>query len=101
MYVTLNAAGRVIAYDLNANKVIKSVRTGNAARSLDISKDGSALYVVNYTSDTLVKVNSSTFKVVQRIRPCDEPIGVTYEPLNSRVWVACYGGAIKVFNDRP
>ncbi len=101
LYVTLNAAGRVIAYDLNANKVIKSVRTGNAARSLDISKDGSALYVVNYTSDTLVKVNSSTFKVVQRIRPCDEPIGVTYEPLNSRVWVACYGGAIKVFNDRP
>ena len=41
LYVTLNASGRVIAYDLITNKVIKSVRTGNAARSLDISKDGS------------------------------------------------------------
>ena len=101
LYVSLNAAGRVVAYDLIKGKVVRSVRTGNAARSLDISKDGSALYVVNYKSNTLVKLNSSTFERVQRIRPCNEPIGVTYEPLNKRVWVACYGGAIKVFNDHP
>ena len=101
LYVSLNAAGRVVAYDLNKGKVVRSVRTGNAARSLDISRDGSALYVVNYKSNTLVKLNSSTFERVQRIRPCNEPIGVTYEPLNKRVWVACYGGAIKVFNDHP
>ena len=101
LYVSLNAAGRVVAYDLSKGKVVRSVRTGNAARSLDISKDGSALYVVNYKSNTLVKLNSSTFERVQRIRPCNEPIGVTYEPLNKRVWVACYGGAIKVFNDHP
>ncbi|NDA82252.1 MAG: YncE family protein [Actinobacteria bacterium] len=101
LYVTLNASGRVIAYDLIAKKVIKSVRTGNAARSLDISKDGSALYVVNYLSDTLVKVDANTFEIVQRLRPCNEPIGVTYEPIHARVWVACYGGSIKVFNDRP
>ncbi len=101
LYVSLNAAGRVVAYDLNKGKVVRSVKTGNAARSLDISKDGSALYVVNYKSNTLVKLNSTTFERVQRIRPCNEPIGVTYEPLNKRVWVACYGGAIKVFNDHP
>jgi YVTN family beta-propeller protein len=101
LYVSLNAAGRVVAYDLNKGKVVRSVRTGNAARSLDISEDGSALYVVNYKSNTLVKLNSTTFERVQRIRPCNEPIGVTYEPLNKRVWVACYGGAIKVFNDHP
>lgn len=101
LYVSLNAAGRVVAYDLNKGKVVRSVKTGNAARSLDISKDGSALYVVNYKSNTLVKLNSTTFEKVQRIRPCNEPIGVTYEPLNKRVWVACYGGAIKVFNDHP
>ncbi len=101
LYVSLNAAGRVVAYDLNKGRVIRSVKTGNAARSLDISKDGSALYVVNYKSNTLVKLNSTTFERVQRIRPCNEPIGVTYEPLNKRVWVACYGGSIKVFNDHP
>ena len=101
LYATLNAAGRVIAYDLATNKVVESVKTGSAARSLDISADGSALYVVNYTSDTLVKVRSSDFKILQKIKVCNEPIGVTYERLQKRVWVACYGGSIKVFSDSP
>jgi YVTN family beta-propeller protein len=75
------------------------VRTGNAARSLDISSDGSALYVVNFTSDTISKVRASDLKVLQKINVCNEPIGVTYEPINKRIWVACYVGAIKVFSD--
>lgn len=101
LYATLNAAGKVIAYDLNENKVIKSVKTGSAARSLDVSSDGSALFVVNFTSNTVSKVRASDFKVTQKVRVCNEPIGVTYEPINKRVWVACYGGSIKVFNDLP
>jgi YVTN family beta-propeller protein len=99
LYATLNSAGRVIAFDLSANKVVESVKTGSAARSLDISADGSALYVVNYTSNTLAKVRVSDFKVLQNIKVCNRPIGVTYEKLEKRVWVACYGGSIKVFND--
>jgi len=101
LYVTLNSSGRVVAMDLATNKVVRSVRTGNTSRSLDISADGTALYVVNYTSDTVSKVRSSDFKVMQKIKVCDEPIGITYEPLYKRVWVACYGGAIKVFTDSP
>jgi YVTN family beta-propeller protein len=99
LYATLNSSGRVVAMDLTTNKVVRSVRTGNASRSLDISADGTALYVVNYTSDTVSKVRSSDFKIMQKIKVCDEPIGITYEPLHKRVWVACYGGAIKVFTD--
>jgi YVTN family beta-propeller protein len=99
LYLTLNSSGRVGAFDLATNKMIKTGRTGNAARSLDISSDGSALYVVNYTSDTISKVRASDLKVLQKINVCNEPIGVTYEPVNQRVWVACYGGAIKVFSD--
>jgi YVTN family beta-propeller protein len=99
LYATLNSSGRVVAFDLLSKKVIKSVKTGSASRSLDISSDGSALYVVNYTSDTVAKVRVSDFKILQKIKACNEPIGITYEPLNKRVWVACYGGAIKVFSD--
>lgn len=37
------------------------------------------------------------------IRPstftCSETIGITYEPLTQRVWVACYGGQTLVFDD--
>lgn len=101
LYATLNSSGRVIEYDLAKKKVTASVKTGSAARSLDISSDGSSLFVVNYLSDTISKVRTSDLKVLQTIKVCNEPIGVTYEPVNARVWVACYGGSIKVFTDRP
>ena len=99
LYATLNSSGRVVAMDLATKKVVRSVRTGKTSRSLDISADGTALYVVNYTSGTVSKVRSSDLKVMQKIKVCNEPIGITYEPLHKRVWVACYGGAIKVFSD--
>jgi YVTN family beta-propeller protein len=99
LYLTLNKSGRVAAFDLDANKLIKTVKTGNAARSLDISSDGTALFVVNYASDTIAKLRVSDLEILEKRRVCNEPIGVTYEPQNKRVWVACYGGSIKVFDD--
>lgn len=97
LYVTMNVSGKVQAWDLVANKSIKSVKTGLAARSLDISSDGTALFVVNFNSDTVSKVRASDMKILQTIKVCDEPIGVTYDSSTNRTWVACYGGALKVF----
>ena len=97
LYATLNISGKVIAWDLATNKAIKTVATGKAARSLAISSDGSALFVVNFGSGTLTKVRTSDMKVIQNIKVCAEPIGVTYDASTSRTWVACYRGAIKVF----
>ena len=100
LYVTMNLSGKVQAWDLVANKSIKSVKTGEAARSLDISSDGSALFVVNFKSDTLSKVRTSDMKVLQTIKVCNEPIGVTYDSSTNQTWVACYGGSLKVFSNR-
>lgn len=97
LYVTMNISGKVQAWDLVGNRTIKSVKTGEAARSLDISSDGSALFVVNFKSDTVSKVRTSDMKVIQTIKVCNEPIGVTYDSSTNRTWVACYGGALKVF----
>lgn len=97
LYATLNISGKVIAWDLETNKAIKTVATGKAARSLAISSDGSSLFVVNFRSGTLSKVRTSDMKVIQNIKVCAEPIGVTYDSQTSRTWVACYGGSIKVF----
>jgi YVTN family beta-propeller protein len=97
LYVTMNSSGKVQAWDLVKNKTIKSVKTGEAARSLDISSDGSALFVVNFNSDTVSKVRTSDMKVLQTIKVCNEPIGVTYDASTNRTWVACYGGSLKVF----
>jgi YVTN family beta-propeller protein len=100
LYVTMNASGKVQAWDLFLGKTIKSVKTGEAARSLDISSDGSALFVVNFNSDTVSKVRTSDMKVLQTIKVCNEPIGVTYDSITNRTWVACYGGALKVFANK-
>lgn len=97
MYVTMNLAGKVLAWDLVGNKQIKSVKTGAKPRSLDISNDGSALFVVNFNGDTLSKVRTSDMKVTQTIKVCNEPIGVTYDSSTNNTWVACYGGSLKVF----
>ena len=100
MYVTMNLSGKVASWDLVNNKAGKSVKTGKAARSLAISGDGTALFVVNFVSDTLSKVRTSDMKVIQNIKVCDEPIGVTYDSPTSRTWVACYGGSIKIFDNK-
>ena len=100
MYVTMNLSGRVSSWNLLTNKPGKSVTTGKAARSLAISSDGSALFVVNFVSDTVSKVRTSDMKVLQTIKACNEPIGVTFDVPTQRTWVACYGGSIKVFDNR-
>lgn len=99
LYVTMNIAGKVQGWDLVNGKSRGLVNTGKAARSLAISSDGSALFVVNYESDTVSKVRTSDLKVLQTINVCNEPIGVTYDAPTSRTWVACYGGSIKIFDN--
>ncbi len=98
-YVTLNAEGRVASVNLRTGAVAR-VSTGNAPRSLARSADGSALYVVNYESGSISKLRARNMRVIQTINACQHPIGITYEPVTRRVWVACYGGAILVFDDQ-
>lgn len=99
MYVTMNLSGRVASWDLIANKPGKSVRTGNKARSLALSSNGSELFVVNYSSNTLSKIDTSEMKVLETIKVCPEPIGVTYDNQTKNTWVACYRGQIKIYSN--
>jgi YVTN family beta-propeller protein len=64
-----------------------------------ISDDGSALYVVNYVSGTMSKVRTADLKVIQTIKVCNEPIGITFDSASRNTWVACYGGSIKVLSN--
>lgn len=98
-YVTLNAEGRVAKVNLRTGRVSR-VATGSAPRSLARSADGTALYVVNYESGSVSKLRTRDMRVLQTVKACEHPIGITYEPVTRRVWVACYGGAILVFDDR-
>ena len=99
LYVTMNLSGRVASWDLLANKPGKTVKTGNAARSLAISSDGTALFVVNFNSDTISKVRTSDMKLLQTLSACNEPIGITYDAPTGNTWVACYKGQVKVYSN--
>lgn len=100
MYVTMNLSGKVASWNLLTNEQGKSVTTGKAARSLAISSDGTALFVVNFVSNTVSKVRTSDMTVLQTIKACNEPIGVTFDIPTQRTWVACYGGSIKIYENK-
>jgi YVTN family beta-propeller protein len=97
LYATMNLSGQIAAWDLVANKSLGKAKIGQAARSLDISSDGTALFATNYKSGTVSKVRTADLKVLQTIKVCSEPIGITYDAPTARTWVACYGGSVKVF----
>ena len=72
--------------------------TSSTPRSMAISSDGHALYVVNYSSNSVSALRASDLSVVRTFPVPDHPIGITYEPTQHRVWVACYSGAILVYD---
>jgi DNA-binding beta-propeller fold protein YncE len=100
IFVSLNAEGRVAKLDLRNGVVRSKVATGNAPRSLALAADGRALYVVNYESGTVTKLRTSDMKPLQTIEACYHPIGITYDSPTRRVWVACYTGSIRVYDDK-
>jgi YVTN family beta-propeller protein len=97
LYATMNLSGQIAAWDLVTNKSLGKAKIGQAARSLDISSDGTALFATNFKSGTISKVRTSDLKVLQTIKVCSEPIGISYDAPTARTWVACYGGSVKVF----
>ena len=99
LYATLNLSGRVTSWNLTTHKAGKTIKTGKAARSLAISADGTALFVVNFESGTVSKLRTSDMKILQTISVCKQPIGVTYDSPTNNVWVACYLGQIKIFSN--
>lgn len=99
LYATINGDGVVDKIDLRSRAVVQRIATGEAPRSMTISPEGKYIYVVNYLSATVSKVRTADMQVVQSASTYDKPIGITYDNATHEVWVACYSGAIVVFQD--
>ena len=99
LYVTLNAEGTVGKIDLQTRHLVNKVYSGVYTRSMAIAPDGASLYVVNYESSSVSKIRAADMKVIQEVATDWHPIGITYDAPTRTVWVACYGGTIKVFRD--
>ena len=68
-------------------------------RTMVLAPDGRSLYVVDYLAGRLVKIGTSSMRVLQSVPLGYHPIGVTYDAGTSHVWVAGYGGSIWVLRD--
>jgi YVTN family beta-propeller protein len=101
LFATLNQPGDVVKIDRLTGKILAEVHTGSDCRSLAISTDGTALYVVNYLSNSVTELASSDLKILQVVSTGTNPVGVTYDGTTGRVWVAVYTGEILVFNTKP
>ena len=75
------------------------VATGSNPRSMTISADGKYLFVVNYESGTMSKLDANTMADVQTVQTGYHPIGITYDRQTNDVWVANYTGSIMIFSN--
>ena len=98
LFVTLNGSNAVVAVSTATGQVVSRVNTGSQPRSMAMSSDGQALYVVNYDSSTVSILKSSDLSIVRTFPVPSHPIGIAYEPVKHRVWVACYSGEILVYD---
>jgi YVTN family beta-propeller protein len=97
LYVTLNASGNVVKLLRSSGRILGIVHTGVDCRSLAISSNGTTLYVVNYLSNSMSMIRAKDLKLLQTVPTGQHPVGITYDPVSGRVWVAVYTGSIMVF----
>lgn len=97
LYVTLNSEGKISKIDLETETTLTKIVTGKTPRSMVLQQDGKYLYAVNYNSNTFSKVRTSDMKVIQSLPTDHHPIGITYDNNTHKIWVACYSGSIKVY----
>ena len=100
LYVSLNASGVVEKVNRLTHKVVGRVHTGSGCRTLAISADGTALFVVNYDSNTMTMLRAADLHILQTVHTGTHPIGVTYDAVTGRVWVAIYTGAIMIYDTK-
>ena len=101
LYLSLNKGGGVVKIDIAQKRVVDRVSTGKNPRTIVLAPDGRSLYVVNYESQTVVKVRTRDMVVIQRLTTRGvHPVGIDYDAKTRTVWVACYRGTIERFADR-
>lgn len=99
LYCSVNSAQKIVKINTNTLDIEGSCITGSAPRSMEITPDSKYLYVVNYHSNTVSKVRTKDMFEECENETKEHPIGITFNPKNSEVWVACYSGYIQIFKD--
>jgi len=72
-YVTNIGSSSVSVIDLHFNKVIKVIPCGLGRKGIDITPDGSELWVTNNKENTISVINTSTYRVTHTLKQVTTP----------------------------
>lgn len=98
LYASLNHEGAIARVDIRTREVTR-LSVGGSPRSMVFGSEERCLYVVNYGSARMSKIDLERFALVDEAATDARPIGIAYDARNNRIWVACYSGSIVVFED--
>jgi YVTN family beta-propeller protein len=94
-YVALHDAGTLAVVDLKAGKVLHEVAVGKGP--WEVALQGNTAWVTCELDDTLVSVDLEKAAVQQRTPVGQAPRGLAVMPDGSRVYLACRGEGVDVF----
>jgi len=98
LYLTLNSENKLVKIN-RSDWSAEYIKTGHQPRSMTIDQTGSFAYLVNYNDHSFSKYDLVNMKKLAETKTKKKPIGITYDDLEKKVWVACYSGTIQVFKD--
>ena len=74
------SADKIGVWDVQQNKVVRTMEGGSDPENFAVSKDGNTLYVSNEDASGISFIDVSSGKVTKTIKTGDEPEGVTVTP---------------------
>jgi YVTN family beta-propeller protein len=98
LYAT-DEGGLVRVFNLANNTQITTVGVGSTPRGITITPNGAAVYVANYSSNTVSKISTATNTVLATISVSGNPHGITVTPDGTKIIVASHtGNSLAVIN---
>lgn len=77
-YVTNIASGSISVIDLERDEVIKIIAVGVGRKGLDITPDGTELWVSNTNIDVVKVIDTNTYEVIKTIGTGEEPLKLKF-----------------------
>lgn len=71
---------------------------GTPVHGLDVSPDGSRLYIVSQGTDSLYAFDTGTGENVGQVYAGSEPFGLAATPDGGEIWISAYGGDLRRFH---
>ncbi|WP_246124723.1 YncE family protein [Algibacter pacificus] len=100
-YVTNVNSSSVSVIDLKMNKVVKIIPCGLGRKGIDITPDGSELWVSNVKERSITIINTSTYDVVDTLTTGHEPLKLKFSIDGKYCLLAnAHDGTIYVYNQQ-